>query len=126
MGMISSTNVVTRAEYHGNPKLFQAGNREWVTAIESIRASGEALPPYITFKAKGYIEGWLDSSLPISSRIEVSQNGWATDKIGSRAMALNPIYCYDKSSIARCMASFNSRWTWKPSDPTIRSDLGAK
>ena len=84
MGVISSTRVVTRAEYYGKAKLLSSGNREWVTAIECIRACGEALPPCIIFKAKGYTKGWLDSSLPIGSRIEVSQNGWTTDEIGLR------------------------------------------
>lgn len=84
MGVISSTRVVTRAEYYGKAKLLSSGNREWVTAIECIRACGEALPPCIIFKAKGYTEGWLHSTLPIGSRIEVSQNGWTTDEIGLR------------------------------------------
>ena len=84
MGVISSTRVVTRAEYYGRAKLLSSGNREWVTAIECIRASGEALPPCIIFKAKGYTEGWLDNNLPLGSRIEVSQNGWTTDEIGLR------------------------------------------
>ena len=55
MGVISSTRVVTRAEYYGKAKLLQAGNREWVTTIECIHASGEVLPPCIIFKARGYI-----------------------------------------------------------------------
>ena len=74
MGVISSIRVVTRAEYYGKVKLLLSGNREWVTAIECIRVCGEALLPYIIFKAKGYTKGWLDSSLPIGSCIEVSQN----------------------------------------------------
>ena len=44
MGVISSIRVVTRAEYYGKAKLLSSGNREWVTAIECIRAYGEALP----------------------------------------------------------------------------------
>lgn len=84
MGVISSTRVVTRAEYCGRAKLLSSGNREWVTAIECIRESGEALPPCIIFKAKGYTEGWLDNNLPLGSHIEVSQNGWTTDEIGLR------------------------------------------
>ena len=51
---MASTRAVTRAEYYGKAKLLQASNREWVTAIESIRVCGEALPPYIIFKAKTF------------------------------------------------------------------------
>lgn len=84
MGVILSTRVVTRAEYYGKAKLLQADDREWVTAIECIRACGETLPPCIIFKAKGYTEGWLNNQLPSGSRIEISQNDWTTDEIGLR------------------------------------------
>ena len=75
IGVISSTRIVTRAEYYSRAKLLLSSNREWVTIIKCIRVYGEALPPYIIFKAKGYTEGWLDSSLLIGLWIEVSQNG---------------------------------------------------
>ena len=82
---MASTRAVTRAEYYGKAKLLQASNREWVTAIESIRVCGEALPPYIIFKAKTFTKSWLDdSSVPIGSRIEISQNGWTAHEIGLR------------------------------------------
>ena len=91
MGVISSTRVVTRAEYYGKAKLLSSGNREWVTAIECIRASGEALPPCIIFKAKGHTEGWLDNNLPFGSRIEISQIGWTRDEIGLQTLFIPAI-----------------------------------
>jgi hypothetical protein len=40
------------------------------------------LPPCIIFKGRTYIEGWYqDPNLPNNWRIEVSNNGWTTDKI---------------------------------------------
>jgi hypothetical protein len=43
---------------------------------------GWALPSYIIFKAKAYIqEGWFDT-LPDDWRLDISDNGWTTDKIG--------------------------------------------
>ena len=57
MGMIAATRVVTRSDYYGRAKLLQPGNREWVTSIECIGASGYILPPYIIFKAKRHIAG---------------------------------------------------------------------
>lgn len=45
MGLISMQKVVSRAEYYGRRPTLQAGNREWVTAIESICADGYSLPP---------------------------------------------------------------------------------
>ncbi|CEJ62624.1 hypothetical protein PMG11_11119 [Penicillium brasilianum] len=84
MGLISSQKVVTRAEYYGRRSLLQPGNREWVTAIESICADGYPLPPCIVFKGKVAIAGWFDEILPKDWRIEVSKNGWTTDEIGLR------------------------------------------
>jgi hypothetical protein len=52
MGLISSQKVVTRAEYYGRRRLLQPGNREWVTAIETICADGYSLPPCVIFKGK--------------------------------------------------------------------------
>jgi hypothetical protein len=52
MGLISSQKVVTRAEFYGRRRLLQPGNREWVTAIESICADGYSLPLYVIFKGK--------------------------------------------------------------------------
>ena len=80
MGLVATAKVVTSAEMTGKPFLIQPGNREWVTSIECINASGWALPP---FKGKIHIEGWYqDEALPHDWRIEVSPNGWTTDEIG--------------------------------------------
>lgn len=49
MGLTATAKVITRAEYYGRRSVLQLGNREWVTAIESISASGWALPPIIIF-----------------------------------------------------------------------------
>lgn len=75
--------MVTRAEYYGWRALLQPGNREWVTAIESINTSGWVLPLCIIFKGKTYYEAWFDN-LPSNWCFEVSQNGWTTDEIGLR------------------------------------------
>jgi hypothetical protein len=85
MGLISSQKVVTRAEYYGRRSILQPGNREWVTAVETICADGYSLPPCIIFKGQVYIAGWFESSnLPRDWRIEVSNNGWTTNEIGLR------------------------------------------
>lgn len=85
MGVIATSKVVARSEMPGKPHLIQPGNREWVTAIECINASGWAIPTTIIFKEKVHIKGWYeDGRLPGDWRIEVSKNGWTTDKIGLR------------------------------------------
>jgi hypothetical protein len=81
MGLIATTRVITSRDVYGRPKLLQPGNREWVTAIESISASGFTLPPYIIFKGKDLQEAWFDL-LPEGWRIDISDNGWTTDQIG--------------------------------------------
>ena len=60
---------------------MQPGNREWVTSIETINATGWALPPYLIFKGKVFIESWFDDLLS-NWRIDISPNGWTTDQIG--------------------------------------------
>jgi len=83
MGLTATARVITRAEYYGRRALLQPGNREWVTAIECINASGWVLPPCVIFKGKVFIEGWFDN-LPNDWRFEVSPNGWTSDEIGIR------------------------------------------
>ena len=36
IGLISTQNVVTRAEYYSRRSILLPSNREWVTAIEAI------------------------------------------------------------------------------------------
>lgn len=60
MGISATTKVITQSFYTGRRGVLQAGNREWVTVIEAIGASGYALPPYIIFKGKNFMERWFD------------------------------------------------------------------
>ena len=52
MGMIATARVVTQAERQSRPNLVQPGNRKWVTAIETISASGWVLPLMVIFAGK--------------------------------------------------------------------------
>jgi hypothetical protein len=83
MGLTANAKVITRSEYYGRRSLLQPGNREWVTVVEAINASGWALPPTIIFKAKQHHFAWFDN-LPGDWRFEVSANGWTTDEISLR------------------------------------------
>ena len=49
MGKISAQLVVTGSERRGRPKAIQTGNREWVTAIHGVNATGWAILPFIIF-----------------------------------------------------------------------------
>jgi hypothetical protein len=84
MGLCATAKVITGSDRYSRPHLLQPGNREWVTAIESVNASGWALPSYIIFKAKTYHqEGWFDT-LPDDWRLDISNNGWTTDEISMK------------------------------------------
>ena len=52
MGKILSQMVITGSEGSGKKKRIQPGNREWVTVIQGVGASGRQLPPFIVFAGK--------------------------------------------------------------------------
>jgi hypothetical protein len=82
MGLCATVKVITGSDRYCRPKLLQPGNREWVTAIEAVNSTGWALPSYVIFKATKYSqEGWFET-LPDDWKINISDNGWTTDKIG--------------------------------------------
>src|ERR1700704_1643084 len=60
MGLITTAKVITRAEYYGRRSILQPGNREWVTSIECVGATGYILPPMVILKGKVHIEGWYE------------------------------------------------------------------
>jgi DDE superfamily endonuclease/Tc5 transposase DNA-binding domain/helix-turn-helix, Psq domain len=83
MGVISTAKVVTRAERKGRPTLTQPGNREWVTAIETIRADRTIIPLMIIFAGKVHISTWYDEKqLPPDWIIGLSDTGWTNDELG--------------------------------------------
>lgn len=55
MGIIATTRVVTGSEKNLRPNLIQPGNREWVTVIEGVNASGWFLPPMFILKGKNHL-----------------------------------------------------------------------
>jgi hypothetical protein len=81
MGVIGTARVVTGSQRAGRALMTQPGNREWVTVIEAVNASGWALPPIIIFAGKMHQTAWYET-LPSQWTIVVSENGWTNDKIG--------------------------------------------
>jgi hypothetical protein len=81
MGAIQGQMVFTGSEKRGNPKKIQPGNREWVTDIQGVSAKGWALPPFLIFPGKVLITSWFHN-LPWDWIIEVSPNGWTSNKLG--------------------------------------------
>ncbi len=81
MGAIQRANVVISVTER-DAFLRQDGNREWVSIIEIISASGESLSSYIIFKATYQQNSWhqqLDSQY---SKIATSPKGWTDNQLG--------------------------------------------
>jgi hypothetical protein len=81
MGVAGTSKVVTSSDIVGRAIVIQPGNRDWVSTIECINASGWLIPPFIIFEGKVHIEAWY-TQLPNDWVIAVSENGWTTDEIG--------------------------------------------
>jgi hypothetical protein len=47
MGQISIGLVVTSSDGRGQAKKIQPGNREWVTVVQAVNATGYAVPPFL-------------------------------------------------------------------------------
>jgi hypothetical protein len=71
MGVISIVKVITRAERKGCLTLTQPGNREWVTAIETIRADGTIIPPIIIFAGKVHTAPGQNSPTPRTKYLQL-------------------------------------------------------
>jgi len=81
MGVASTSKVVTSSDRVGRAVVVQPGNREWVTAIECVNASGWALPPFMILAGKVHQSSWY-RDLPLDWIVGVSDNGWTTDALG--------------------------------------------
>lgn len=81
MGVAATSKVVTSSSTVGRATVVQPGNREWVTTIECINASGWCLPPFVILSGKLHQASWYQD-LPPDWAIAVSDNGWTTDKLG--------------------------------------------
>ena len=66
MGVISTAKVISGSQ-RARPVSIQPGNREWVTAIECVRATGESIPLMIIFKGKMHLSTWYATELGIPS-----------------------------------------------------------
>jgi hypothetical protein len=102
MGVASTAKVIT-SSHHSTSRVraLQPGNREWVTVIESINASGWALPPMIIFAGKVHQSTWYQDT-PDDWTIGLSENGWTTDKLGFQWLQ----EVFDKHTTARTIGRY--------------------
>jgi hypothetical protein len=81
MGVAATSKVVTSSDTVGRAATVQPGNRDWVTTIECINASGWCLPPFVILSGKQHQASWYHY-IPIDWVLAVSDNGWTTDELG--------------------------------------------
>jgi hypothetical protein len=80
MGKISSQLVVTGSEKPGKQKKLQPGDREWVTLVQGVSATGRVIPPFLIFAGKVLITSWF-ADLPRDWIITVSPTGWINNDL---------------------------------------------
>jgi hypothetical protein len=80
MGVAATSKVVTSSDRVGRAVVVQPGNREWVTVIECVNASGWSLPPLVILSSKVHQSSWYRDLL-LDWTIGVSDNGWTTDEL---------------------------------------------
>ncbi|KAL6171679.1 hypothetical protein ACJQWK_02685 [Exserohilum turcicum] len=80
MGKILSQLIITGLESFGKKKRIQPGNREWVTVIQGVGASGRQLSPFVIFAGKVLIDVWF-KDLPPDWILEVSPHGWTNNQL---------------------------------------------
>jgi hypothetical protein len=81
MGVASTSKVVTSSDTIGRATVVQPGNREWVTTIECINASGWCISPFVILSGKLHQASWYQN-LPPDWAVAVSDNGWTNDSLG--------------------------------------------
>jgi hypothetical protein len=81
MGIAATSKVVTSSDAVGRAVTIQPGDREWVTTIECINASGWSIPPIVILQGKLHQSSWYQG-VPLDWAIAVSDNGWTTDELG--------------------------------------------
>lgn len=83
MGIAATAKVITQADKCSCPSLVQPGNREWVTAIETINVTGWVLPPMVIFAGKTHHTNWFENAeISLGWTIEVGNNGWMNNQLG--------------------------------------------
>jgi len=100
MGVASTSKVVTSSNTVGRAITVQPGNRDWVTTIECINASGWSTPPFVILSGKLHQASWY-KDLPSDWVVAVSDNGWTTDELG-----LEWLKHFDRSTSTRTTGAY--------------------
>ncbi|KFY88377.1 hypothetical protein V500_06376 [Pseudogymnoascus sp. VKM F-4518 (FW-2643)] len=122
MGMLSSAKVVTSSERRSKPRTKQLGNREWVTVIQGVCATGWAVPSYVVVKGKYHLLPWYQNanSQRIGGFIQAKTHTKARTKGVYRLLVLDgheshhssnfEDYCQENNIITLCMPPHSSHF----------------
>jgi hypothetical protein len=77
-----TSRVIISSDRHGRPLPIQSGDREWVTAIETVNSTGWSLPPMLIFKGKVHMSNWYEEyAIPPDWVIAVSDSSWISTSL---------------------------------------------
>lgn len=82
LGVCTNNRVLGSSEKQKRGRTYVAGpqNREWVSILETISATGEHIRPCIIFKGKALQTTWFEEDVP-DWIYTTSENGWTSNNI---------------------------------------------
>ena len=81
LGVAKKGKVICGARRR-NPRIRHPGNREWVTLMETISATGKVLSPLYIYKGEAHTMGNHDYQDRDPAAFALSKTGWTNDKVG--------------------------------------------
>jgi hypothetical protein len=81
LGVCTNTRVIAQARKK-KAYIKTPGNREWVSIIEAVSATGQKLRCMVIFKGKSLQTTWFPSQLVPDWIYTTSENGWTANVIG--------------------------------------------
>ena len=76
-------------------------NREWVTCVETVSATGGHTHALIIFNGKNVQSTWFRAEEAADSFYTTSENGWTSNSIALRWLAHGVVHTRDPASPAR-------------------------
>ena len=81
LGVCSNTRVLASSQKK-KAYLKTPEDREWVSIIETISATGQKLPCLVIFKGKSLQSTWFPAKGVPNWLYTTSENGWTSNQIG--------------------------------------------
>ncbi len=79
MGVLGR-NLVVISRSMALQYMKQPGNKNWISVLGTISATGRVLPPFIIFKGAHHQSSWYSCPSPHDWRFAIFENGWTNDE----------------------------------------------